>query len=184
MFPVFPLRVSETKKDSNGRSDCDGAEPPRRHVPESMAASEIVSRDPNLACEEMATFGERIADRIVSFGGSWAFIILFAIVFLVWVALNSFVLMMRGAAFDPYPYILLNLALSTIAAFQSPIIMMLQNRQATKDRIAAAHTYAVNPKMEMEIDKLHEKIDAMRAEQLAGASRHASSSRTFAERLS
>ena len=184
MFPVFPLRVSETKQASNGRSDCDGAEPPRRHVPESMAGSEIVSRDPNLACEEMATFGERIADRIVSFGGSWAFIILFAMVFMVWVALNSFVLMMRGAAFDPYPYILLNLALSTIAAFQAPIIMMSQNRQATKDRIAAAHAYEVNLKMEMEIDKLHEKIDAMRGEQLAGTSRHASSSSTFAERLS
>jgi len=184
MFPVFPLRVSETKQTSNGRSDCAGAEPLRRHVPESMAGSEIFSRDPNLACEEMATFGERIADRIVSFGGSWAFIILFAMVFMVWVALNSFVLMMRGAAFDPYPYILLNLALSTIAAFQAPIIMMSQNRQATKDRIAAAHAYEVNLKMEMEIDKLHEKIDAMRGEQLAGTSRHASSSSTFAERLS
>src|SRR6267378_2978800 len=180
MFPVFPLRVSETKQASNGSSDCARAEPPRRRVPESMAGSEIVSRDPNFACEEMATFG----DRIVSFGGSWAFIILFAIVFMVWVALNSFVLMMRGAAFDPYPYILLNLALSTIAAFQAPIIMMSQNRQATKDRIAAAHAYEVNLKMEMEIDKLHEKIDAMRGEQLAGTSRHASSSSTFAERLS
>ncbi len=180
MFPVFPLRVSETKQASNGRSDCARAEPPRRRVPESMAGSEIVSRDPNLACEEMATFGERIADRIVSFGGSWAFIILFAIVFMVWVALNSFVLMMRGAAFDPYPYILLNLALSTIAAFQAPIIMMSQNRQATKDRIAAAHAYEVNLKMEMEIDKLHEKIDALRDEQLAGTGSHTSSPITFA----
>src|SRR5258707_1411621 len=98
MFPVFPLRVSETKQASNGRSDCAGAEPLRRHVPESIAGSEIVSRDPNLACEEMATFGERIADRIVSFGGSWAFIILFAMGFLGWASLNSLVLSIRGAA--------------------------------------------------------------------------------------
>src|SRR5258708_22369307 len=117
----------------------------------------------------MATFGERIADRIVSFGGSWAFIILFAMVFMVWVALNSFVLMMRGAAFDPYPYILLNLALSTIAAFQAPIIMMSQNRQATKERIAAAHAYDGNLTMQIEIDKLHAKIDATRAAPFARA---------------
>src|SRR5258708_38221874 len=105
-------------------------------------------------------------------------------VFMVWVSLNSFVLMMRGAAFDPFPYILLNLALSTIAAFQAPIIMMSQTRQATKDRIAAAHAYEVNPKMEMESDKLHEKINAMRGEQLAGTRRHASRSHTFGQRLS
>lgn len=80
-----------------------------------MAEGEMVSRDTNLMYEDAATFGERLADRIVSIGGSWTFIIFFAAVFAAWIALNSFVLMMRGAAFDPYPYILLNLTLSTVA---------------------------------------------------------------------
>lgn len=134
----------------------------REEAASPRAATSVAGGDTNLTYIEMATFGELIADRIVSFGGSWTFIILFAVVFTMWVALNSFVLMMRGAAFDPYPYILLNLALSTIAAFQAPIIMMSQNRQATKDHIDAEHAYEVNLKMELEIRHLHEKLDAMR----------------------
>ena len=127
---------------------------------------ETVSRNTNRLYEEAATFGERVADRIVSFGGSWTFIIFFAAVFAAWIALNSFVLMMRDTAFDPYPYILLNLALSTIAAFQAQIIMMSQNRQAAKDHINAAHAYEINLKMGLEVRRLHEKIDALRGEQL------------------
>lgn len=106
------------------------------------------------------TFGERIADKVAAFGGSWTFIIIFAAVLTGWVILNSFVLINR--AFDPYPYILLNLFLSMIAALQAPIIMMSQNRQAAKDRLDAEHDYEVNLKAELEIMALHEKIDDLR----------------------
>lgn len=106
------------------------------------------------------TFGERVADKVAAFGGSWTFIIIFAAVLAGWVILNSFVLLNR--AFDPYPYILLNLFLSMLAAIQAPIIMMSQNRQAAKDRLDAEHDYEVNLKAELEIMALHEKLDDLR----------------------
>jgi uncharacterized membrane protein len=105
-------------------------------------------------------FGDRVADKVAAFGGSWTFIIIFVTVLLSWVIVNSFVLLNR--AFDPYPYILLNLFLSMIAAIQAPIIMMSQNRQAAKDRLDAEHDYEVNLKSEMEIMALHEKLDDLR----------------------
>src|SRR6185295_10578400 len=108
------------------------------------------------------TFGERLADRIAAFGGSWTFLLLFLVVLVSWVGLNSLVLARRHEAFDPYPYILLNLFLSMIAALQAPIIMMSQNRQAAKDRLDAAHDYEVNLKAELEILSLHEKVDELR----------------------
>jgi uncharacterized membrane protein len=109
------------------------------------------------------TFGQRVSDRIAAFGGSWPFIGL-AFVFLVgWVLLNSVILARRGTAFDPYPYILLNLFLSMLAALQAPVIMMSQNRQAARDRLEASHDYEVNLKAEVEIQSLHEKLDALRA---------------------
>ena len=112
------------------------------------------------------TFGERLADRVAAFGGSWTFIMLFWIVLIGWIILNSLPTV-RGHAFDPYPYILLNLVLSMLAALQAPIIMMSQNRQAAKDRLQARLDYEVNLRAELEIAELHAKIDGLRNEQLA-----------------
>lgn len=124
-----------------------------------------LSRDPQADYEEGLTFGQRLADRIAKFGGSWSFIILFALVLATWVVLNTVVLLRHP--FDPYPFIFLNLILSMLAAVQAPVIMMSQNRQAEKDRVTAAHDYEVNLKAELEIMSLHEKLDRMRDEQLA-----------------
>jgi uncharacterized membrane protein len=121
-----------------------------------------ISRNTYKQLHEERTFGARVADRIAEFGGSWTFIGLFLAALAGWVILNSYILARRGDAFDPYPYILLNLFLSMIAALQAPVIMMSQNRQAAKDRIAAAHDYEVNLKAELEIVSLHEKLDDLR----------------------
>jgi len=126
-----------------------------------------ISRNVIKECEARYSFGQRLADKVASFGGSWAFIILFGGILLTWIGFNSFILIKWNKAFDPYPYILLNLMLSMIAAFQAPIIMMSQNRQAEKDRTDAEHDYEVNLKAELEIMALHEKIDSLRQEQLA-----------------
>jgi uncharacterized membrane protein len=124
-----------------------------------------ISHNTNREFDRALTFGQRLADRVAAFGGSWPFIIIFGSVLLLWVVLNSYVLSRRGEAFDPYPYILLNLFLSMLAALQAPIIMMSQNRQAAKDRLDAAHDYEVNLKAELEIMGLHEKVDALREQQ-------------------
>jgi uncharacterized membrane protein len=115
--------------------------------------------------EEKTTFGQRAADAVAAFGGSWTFIILFAVILVVWIILNSFILVKYSDTFDPYPYILLNLFLSMLAAIQAPIILMSQNRQAEKDRLNAEHDYEVNLKAELEIMMLHEKIDLLREKQ-------------------
>lgn len=112
-----------------------------------------------------ATLGQRAADAVASFGGSWTFIALFAAILIVWVGLNSLILVKHDQAFDPYPYILLNLFLSMLAAIQAPIILMSQNRQAEKDRLNAEHDYEVNLKAELEIMLLHEKLDLLRNDQ-------------------
>lgn len=125
-----------------------------------------ISRNVIKDYEQQYTFGQRLADKVASFGGSWIFIILFGGILLIWIGLNSFVLIRFNKTFDPYPYILLNLVLSMLAAFQAPIIMMSQNRQAAKDRADAEHDYEVNLKAELEIMALHEKIDSMRQKQL------------------
>lgn len=106
--------------------------------------------------------GQRAADAVARFGGSWIFIGLFAATMLVWVVLNSFLLLRYNKVFDPYPYILLNLVLSMLAAIQAPIILMSQNRQAEKDRLTVQHDYEVNLKAELEIMLLHEKMDLLR----------------------
>ncbi|MBA9074908.1 putative membrane protein [Flavobacterium gossypii] len=103
------------------------------------------------------TFGQKIADKVASFGGSWTFIISFMTFLLLWIAANVFMLANKG--FDPYPFILLNLILSCIAALQAPVIMMSQNRQEEKDRDRAKKDYMINLKSELEIRMLHEKID-------------------------
>jgi uncharacterized membrane protein len=125
-----------------------------------------VSRDVMTELEESLSFGQRMADKVASFGGSWTFILLFFGVLLLWIAVNSYVLIQWNMhVFDPYPYILLNLVLSMTAAIQAPIIMMSQNRQAAKDRADATHDYEVNLKAELEIMALHQKIDALREHQ-------------------
>ena len=122
-----------------------------------------ISRNTNQEFQKALTFGQRLADRVASFGGSWTFILIFCGILVVWIATNVFLLARHP--FDPYPFILLNLFLSMIAAMQAPVIMMSQNRQAAKDRLDALHDYEVNLKAEMEILELHEKIDRLREKQ-------------------
>jgi uncharacterized membrane protein len=129
----------------------------RKHIARS---AEEIARAP--------TRGERIADTVASFGGSWTFIIIFGSVMLLWILVNSILLVrLHHHVFDPFPYILLNLVLSMLAAIQAPIIMMSQNRQAARDRMDAAHDYEVNLKAELEILSLHEKVDLLREQQWA-----------------
>lgn len=133
-----------------------------RRVLKRVAEKATISRDLSV---EQATFGARLADRVASFGGSWTFIFLFFGIQIFWVALNTLVL---ARAVDPYPFVFLNLILSMVAAVQAPVIMMSQNRQAEKDRVAAAHDYEVNLKAELEIMRLHEKIDELRMVAIEG----------------
>ena len=147
--------------------------PPReRHVIERVAKRLAVARDINTDYEKAQDFGGRLADHVASFGGSWTFLIIFGAALTAWVVLNSVILASSGEAFDPYPYILLNLFLSLIAAVQAPIIMMSQNRLAAKDRLQASHDYEVNLKAEIEIMALHEKLDETRSKDLAELIRH------------
>ncbi len=138
-----------------------------RHLFEKLLNRQHVSRDIGQEFQESLTFGQKISDSIASYAGSWPFVIGFLVVLVAWVSLNSFVLYPTGKAFDPYPYILLNLFLSMLAAIQAPIILMSQNRQASKDRIEVSHDYEVNLKAELEVMALHMKIDQLRDEQLA-----------------
>jgi uncharacterized membrane protein len=124
-----------------------------------------ITRNKNKEFDDQLTFGQRVADRVAAFGGSWTFIIIFASVLVTWIVLNSVVLSKINDTFDPYPYILLNLFLSMIAAIQAPVIMMSQNRQAAKDRLDAAHDYEINLKAELEIAHLHQKMDELREKQ-------------------
>ena len=136
-----------------------------KHVAHHLAERTHISRNVFKDLSEQSTFGQRLADNVASFGGSWTFISLFAIVLVIWILLNSFILLKYSASFDPYPYILLNLFLSMLAAIQAPIILMSQNRQAYKDRLSAEHDYEVNLKAELEIMTLHEKIDLLKDKQ-------------------
>ena len=115
-------------------------------------------RNPNELIEEKATFGDRLADSVARFGGSWRFIILFAVVLSVYTTVNS---LLRGSAWDPYPFILLNLFLSMLAAIQAPVIMMSQNRQDTKDRLRCELDYDVNRRAESEIQGLAHKVNLL-----------------------
>jgi len=132
-------------------------------VVRSLREHELLSADVDSEFEQTWSFGERLADRIAVFGGSWTFLISFGAFLLVWVAINSIVLLMRP--FDPYPFIFLNLILSCLAAVQAPVIMMSQNRQEAKDRIRSQHDYQVNLKAELEIRHLHEKVDHLLSHQ-------------------
>jgi len=116
------------------------------------------ARNPNAVIEQEATVGERVADRVAGFGGSWAFIIAFLVVLVVYSSAN---IMLRGRAWDPYPFILLNLFLSMLAALQAPIIMMSQNRQDTKDRLRSELDFEVNRRSEVEIQGLARKLNLL-----------------------
>ena len=116
-------------------------------------------RDVNQVFDERLTFGERLADRVAAVGGSWSFIIAFGLFLVAWALLNTVVLV--GHAFDPFPFIFLNLMLSMLAALQAPIIMMSQNRQAAKDRLDARLDYETNIRAEAQIANLHDKIDLL-----------------------
>jgi uncharacterized membrane protein len=109
------------------------------------------------------TFGEKLSDVIASFGGSWKFIIIFFLIIILWISINTYVLITRS--FDPYPFILLNLVLSCLAAIQAPIIMMSQNRQEARDRTRSEHDYKINLKTELELRQLHQKVDHLLIQQ-------------------
>lgn len=135
-----------------------------RRVIERIAKRLQVSRNINREYIDNRTFGQRLSDRVAEFGGSWTFIIAFGVFMTCWAVLNSTLLFARPV--DPFPYIFLNLILSMVAALQAPVIMMSQNRQAARDRLAASSDYEINLKAELEIMGLHEKIDHMRVQQL------------------
>ncbi len=147
-----------------------GRHPDQLGASERKALERAVQRrtlieDPRQSLRAQETLAERVADAVARLGGSWAFIGLFVGFLLAWILFNYLVLGSR--AFDPYPFVFLNLLLSMVAALQAPIIMMSQNRQSATDRQMAAHDYEVNLKAEIEIMALHEKMDALRTEQLA-----------------
>lgn len=126
-------------------------------VIKSMKEQDLLSSNINVEYDRQRSFGEIMADRLADFGGSWLFIGIFCCVLLIWIVMNSVIMLMKP--FDPYPYIFLNLILSCLAAMQAPVILMSQNRQEARDRIQAEHDYRINLKAELEIRHLHEKID-------------------------
>jgi uncharacterized membrane protein len=128
-----------------------------QEVVDSLQKHEILSENIGQEFERDLSFGERLSDHIASFGGSWTFIIVFFLILLIWIVINGVILATR--AFDPYPFILMNLILSCLAAIQAPIIMMSQNRAEARDRARAENDYKVNLKAELEIRHLHEKLD-------------------------
>lgn len=144
--------ISELLKDERGELSSLETE-----VVESLRTHDILAENVEDEYDEQRRFSDLVADGVASFGGSWTFIIGFFVFLITWMAIN--VIMGEKAAFDAYPFILLNLVLSTIAAFQAPIIMMSQRRQEAKDRLRALNEYKVNLKAELEIRHLHEKVD-------------------------
>jgi uncharacterized membrane protein len=128
-----------------------------KEVVKSVVHHESLIKDINREFDKKLTFGEKLSDKISDFGGSWSFIISFGVIILIWIIINTIVLLQRP--FDPYPFILLNLCLSCLAAIQAPVILMSQNRKESKDRLRAENDYKVNLKAELEIRALHEKID-------------------------
>lgn len=128
-----------------------------QQVIDAITGNKILSEDIEPMIENQLTVGQRAADKIAEFGGSWKFIIFFFVVLITWIVLNAWFLGKKP--FDPYPFILLNLILSCLAAIQAPIIMMSQNRLEQKDRLRGENDYKVNLKAELEIKLLHEKID-------------------------
>lgn len=141
------------QREAGTMSDLD------RKVLKSLKQRTVITEAAERESQQKLTVGQRIADNVASFGGSWTFIILFALFLALWISVNVFWIANRG--FDPFPFILLNLILSCLAAIQAPVIMMSQNRQAAKDRERSKNDYMVNLKSELEVRALHEKIDHM-----------------------
>lgn len=137
-----------------------------RQVIADIESGQLSTRDAADVADESSTWGEKLADRVAAVGGSWGFIITFSVILLGWMLLNSDVLGHFGLVFDPYPYIFLNLMLSTLAAIQAPVIMMSQNRQSAKDRLAASLDYRTNLRAEIDILRLHHKLDSTVVERL------------------
>lgn len=133
-----------------------------QRVIDSIADNTSVTQDINESFHESLTIGQKTADKIAAFGGSWTFIGLFFAFIVIWILINT-LLWVSESAFDPYPFILLNLGLSSLAAFQAPIIMMSQGRQVSKDRLEQKNAYEINLKLELELKRVHEKIDALLA---------------------
>lgn len=134
-----------------------------KEVLHSLRSHELLSKNVEAELETDWSLGERMADRIATFGGSWTFLSCFGAFLILWIAMNTVVLTARPV--DPYPFILLNLVLSCLAAIQAPIIMMSQNRQEAKDRLRSQHDYQVNLKAELEIRHLHDKMDHLLSHQ-------------------
>ena len=160
MHALDPAKLAEAAQRWLGRSADSLSDAERRVLGHFLQRHALGSTRAGVAAP---TFGERIADKVATFGGSWTFIGLFAFVLVAWVLLNS--LWLRHP-FDVYPYVFLNLLLSMLAAVQAPVIMMSQNRQAAKDRADAENDYAVNLKAELEILALHDKLDALRVDRI------------------
>lgn len=147
-------------------SEVTGLTGRERRVVSTIAKRLHISRDVNMMHEESQTIGGRLADKVARFGGSWAFILIFIGILLGWVSVNTLLVSRLGQSFDPYPFIFLNFILSMVAALQAPVILMSQNRQAARDRVAAGLDYEINLKSELEIMALHEKLDRIRIEHL------------------
>lgn len=124
-----------------------------------LKEQETVTKNINIEFEEQLTLGQKLSDKLASFGGSWKFIIIFGAFLFLWIIINTIVIFSRH--FDPYPFILLNLILSCLAAIQAPVIMMSQNRQEAKDRLRSRNDYIINLKAELEIRNLNEKVDKL-----------------------
>lgn len=140
-------------------SDFDELSEGDQKIIEHIAENESIAENPNTTYSDTVTFGQSLSDDVARIGGSWTFVILSFVILIIWIFLNS--KQITQAPWDPYPYILLNLVLSMVAALQAPIIMMSQNRQAEKDRISANANYEVCLKMELEITRLHQRFEEL-----------------------
>ena len=141
----------------------EGLDERERGVVAALLSQNTIARDVHQEYSGQLTFGERVADQVATFGGSWKFLGLFLGSMAVWIGMN----LLEASPFDPYPFILLNLVLSCVAAMQAPVIMMSQNRQSSRDRLDARHDYEINLKAEMEVMGLHAKVDELRDQQWA-----------------
>ncbi len=141
----------------------EGLDERERAVVAALLSQNTIARDVHQEYSGQLTFGERVADQVATFGGSWKFLGLFLGSMAVWIGMNF----LEANPFDPYPFILLNLVLSCLAAMQAPVIMMSQNRQSSRDRLDARHDYEINLKAEMEVMGLHAKVDELRDRQWA-----------------
>lgn len=134
-----------------------------RNIIQHVLIRAAARQDVEQRIDDERTLGERLSDRLAAFGGSWRFILTFFFVLAAWLVVNGVILARVDRSFDPFPFILLNLVLSMLAAIQAPVILMSQNRQAAKDRLQSTYDYEVDLKAELEIVSLHQKLDELRA---------------------